>query len=293
MKKTEERFDINAVSVAGVVQRLWGRGGDVFARLRVSTRGKLEEDDDAFSTYVNLRFPGGGVQGNPVSLSPGLPVSVRGFLTRTRYNERILKYLDAANARDFLAGVPEEDREAWMNIYFSRKSAMLNVTGLRLIGADTFLGDEITDVSPRNDVILEGNVAKLWEYPYDKGVHLFLRVACYDRNTRTLSTRNKFGFPVRVPHYLNVKIPDGQVSGIPVHLSRKIRIRVTGKIAAIDASTTLREELLDTGSEAVIALMGRLPNADKLEAISAQRTSLHIEAAALIVYSAARKGLKG
>jgi hypothetical protein len=53
---------------------------------------------------------------------------------------------------------------------------------------------------------------------------------------------------------------------------------------------TLRENLLDTGREEVIRLMGRLPNADKLADISAQQSSLHIEAEALVVYSAVRKG---
>ncbi len=65
----KERFDLNSVIVAGTVQKLWGRGEDVFARLRVSTRRKIEETEDKFVSYVNLRFPEGEVQGNPVSLS--------------------------------------------------------------------------------------------------------------------------------------------------------------------------------------------------------------------------------
>lgn len=46
------------------------------------------------------------------------------------------------------------------------------------------------------------------------------------------------------------------------------------------------------GSEEVIGLMGRLPNADKLSEITAQQSSLHVEAEAVVVYSAVRKRLK-
>ena len=117
-KVPKERFDLNSVVVAGTVIKLWGRGEDVFARLCVSTRGKIEETEDAFASYVNLRFPEGEVQGNPVSLSPGVQVRIAGFLTHTSYHERILKFLDTAGAKNFLEGVPEEDLAAWRNINF-------------------------------------------------------------------------------------------------------------------------------------------------------------------------------
>jgi hypothetical protein len=34
---------MNSATLAGVVQKLWGHNGDVFARLRVSRRGQLVE----------------------------------------------------------------------------------------------------------------------------------------------------------------------------------------------------------------------------------------------------------
>jgi hypothetical protein len=293
-RSPKERFDLNGVVVAGTVIKLWGRGEDVFARLRVSTRGKIEETEDAFASYVNLRFPEGEVQGNPVSLSPGVQVRIAGFLTHTSYHERILKFLDAAGAKNFLEGVPEEDLAAWRNINFLRRNAMLNVLGIHWIGSDAEFGKKkLAESKDNNNVSLEGIVARVWEYRHKEGVHLFARLACYDKWTPTVPGKaDHFGRPRRKPHYLTVKLPDGKAGGVPVKLEKKMRVRVTGFMADQGECVTLRENLLDTGSEEVIKLMGRLPNADKLADISAQQTSLHIEAGALIVYSAVKKGLK-
>ena len=136
-------------------------------------------------------------------------------------------------------------------------------------------------------------MAKVWEYPHSEGVHLFVRIACYDKYTPIVSGQeDRFGRPRRKPHYLTVKIPDGKANGIPIRLEKKLRIRVTGKMADQGGSITLREKLLDMGSESVIQLMARLPNADKMGEISAQQASLHVEAEALIVYSRNKQGLK-
>ena len=293
-KTPKERFDLNSVFVAGTIIKLWGRGEDVFARLRVSTRGKIEEAEDAFVSYVNLRFSEGEVQGNPVSLSPGVQVRIAGFLTHTSYHERILKFLDAAGAKGFLDGVPEEDLAAWRNINFLRRNAMLNVLGIHWIGSDVEFGKKtLAESKENNSVSLEGIVARLWEYPHKEGVHLFARLACYDRWTPTaLGKADHFGRPRRKPHYLTIKLPDGRAGGVPVKLEKKMRVRVTGFMADQGGHVTLRENLLDTGSDEVIQLMGRLPNADKLSETSAQQSSLHIEASALIAYSSPKRGLK-
>ena len=294
-KAPKERFDLNSVIVAGTVIKLWGRGEDVFARLRVSTRGKIEEAEDAFASYVNLRFPEGKVQGSPVSLSPGAQVRIAGFLTHTSYRERILKFLDAAGARNFLNGVPEEDLAAWRNINFPRRNAMLNVLGIHWIGSDAEFGEEgLRESSSNNNTVIEGIVADTWEYPYDGGVHLFARLASYDKWTPTVPGKaDHFGRPRRKPHYLTIKLLNGKAGGVPVTLKKKMRVRVTGSMGQQGNSETLRGKLLDTGSGEVIKLMGRLPNADKLADISAQQTSIHIEVEALVVYSAVRKGFKG
>ena len=290
----KERFDLNSVVVAGTVQKLWGRGEDVFARLRVSTRGKIEETDSKFVSYVNLRFPEGEVQGNPVSLSPGVQVRIAGFLTHTSYHERILKFLDTSGAKNFLENVPEEDLAAWRNINFLRRNAMLNVLGIHWIGSDAEFGKgKLAESKENNNVSLEGIVARIWEYRYKEGVHIFARLACYDKWTPTVPGKaDHFGRPRRKPHYLTIKLPDGKAGGVPMKLEKKMRVRVIGKIADQGERISLREKLLDMGSESVIQLMARLPNAGKLSEISAYQMSLHIEAEALVVYSRNKQGLK-
>ena len=152
---------------------------------------------------------------------------------------------------------------------------------------------KLTESKENNNISLEGIVARLWEYPHKEGVHLFARLACYDKWTPTVPGKaDHFGRPRRKPHYLTVKLPDGKAGGVPVKLEKKMRVRVTGKMADQGGRVTLRENLLDMGSEEVIQLMGRLPNADRLADISAQQKSLHIEAEALVVYSRSKKGLK-
>jgi hypothetical protein len=289
----KERFDLNSVVVAGTIIKLWGRGEDVFARLRVSSRGKIEEAEDAFVSYVNLRFPEGEVQGNPVSLSPGVQVRITGFLTHTSYHERILKFLDAAGAKSFLDSVPDDDLTAWRNINFLRRNAMLNVLGIHWIGSDAEFGKKKLAESKENNIVsLEGIVARLWEYSHKEGVHLFARLACYDKWAPIVPGKeDHFGRPHRKPHYLTIKLPNGKAGGVPVKLEKKMRVRVSGKMADLGGRVTLRENLLDIGSEEVIKLLGRLPNADKLGEISAQQSSLHIEAEALVVYSMVRKEL--
>ncbi len=282
---------MNEIVLAGVVQKLWGRGNDVFARLRISTRGNIEEKEDSFASYINMRFPDGGVQGEPVSLSPGTLVRVIGYSTHTRYTERILKFLDAASATDFLGKVPEDDLAAWRNIHFVRRNSMFNVLGLQLTGTDVHLGMQM-DSKKNNEVSLEGIVAKVWEYPYSEGTHIFARIACYDKWTPiTPGKDDKLGRPHRKPHYLTVKLNDGKAGKMPVELKKKMRVRITGVVEDQGMSVTLRDNLLDTGSEEVIALMGRLLNSDQLSEIVAQQSSVHIRVSSLIVYSAPKKRL--
>jgi hypothetical protein len=45
------------------------------------------------------------------------------------------------------------------------------------------------------------------------------------------------------------------------------------------------QSLLETGDEKVIALLGRLPNADKTHEVQIQQENLHVDARALITFS--------
>ena len=229
LKRPGEAFDLNTTQVAGVVQKLWPRSGDVYARLRISIRGHLMEEDDAQAIYVNLRFPMGQVNNQPITLQPGDAIRVSGFLTHNEYFETIHHFLQAAHADSFLEGVPVEDLSAWQAITFRRVNIMFNVRGLALLRPDGKVAsgpqlieeDELSMVDGKalNHVAVEGIVARRWEY----ADHLFMRLAVYDRFTpleRGGNTGNR-GRPRRKPHYITVRFLDGKVAGRSVTVQLK------------------------------------------------------------------------
>ena len=105
----DERFDLNITVLAGIIHSVWGSGSDVFARLGLSTRRQLVEEDDQFTAYVTLRFADGMVSGQPITIQKGNIVKVRGYLTHREYNETLRKFLDDARATSFFELVPQDD----------------------------------------------------------------------------------------------------------------------------------------------------------------------------------------
>lgn len=298
LKRPSETFDVNTAQFAGVVQKLWPRSGDVFARLRISTRGHLVEEDDAQAIYANLRFAQGQVKNQPITLQPGDVIRVSGYLTHNEYFETIHRFLQAARAESFLKGLPEEDLPTWQAVRFRRVNIMHNVRGLAWLQPDgkaapgpQLAEDEeeaVLSSSRLNHVVLEGIVARRWEYADD----IFMRLAVYDRFTpleRGGKTSNR-GRPRRKPHYITVRFPEGKVAGRPVTARLKDRLRVTGSIGEQAAKVTLHQALMETGDEAVVALLGRLPNADKTQEIQVRQESLHVTAGSLVAFSRMSNG---
>lgn len=276
--RSKEQFDLNSVTLTGVVQKLWGRSQDVYARLRVSQRGLAAEPEDAQACYVTLRFPDGNVAGAPLTLQPETLVRVCGYLTHTHVDESLRKFLEAAHAPEFLEHAPPEDLEAWRAVVFRRGSAVLNVLGLELSGGP---------LQACNQAALEGIVSRTWQYARSDRLDLFARLAVYDPHTRIDESQpGNFGRPRRRPHYVNVLFPDGKVAGHELRLAEKSRLRVSGELRDQGQKVSLHEALLRTGDPKVIELISRLPCADDLHEISAQWESLHLLAQAVIVYTA-------
>ena len=277
-QRPAEQFDINSAKLAGEVQKLWGRGGDVFARLCVSQRGSLIKTDEAQSSFVNLRFANGMVGEQDLSLQPGDLVHVTGYLSHTEFDETIRRFLEAADKPDFLESVPPQDLTAWQAIAFKRVNTMFNVETLDL------LDSKKPGAGVINRVVLEGPVAKQWIHSED----VYLRMAVYDQHTRVTKEKGNYGRPRRLPHYLTIVLPGGKTTGgRGVVANVKDRLRVTGELHDHGYRRTLHEMLLGTGSTAVTDLLQRLPNADELHTISAQQESLHVVASAVIVYASA------
>jgi hypothetical protein len=284
-KRVSEQFDLNTATIAGTITRLWGRSGDVFARLRVSLRGELRETDDAQSAYVNIRIPNGMIGNAPITLQPEDVVLVKGYITHANYDETLRKFLSVAGELTFLdKNVRAEDLDSWRSIQFKRQNAIINAVELSLMME---AGKKQNKIENLNFIDLEGVVARTWEYKRDGEVDLFLRIAVYDEWT-TVSSEKKgnFGKPFRKPHYVNVLLPGGKtVQGKLVNAKAKQRIRVRGELRDKGHRVTLHESLMTLGSSEVAEMMGRVINAEKMSEISVQQESLHVLANAVIVYN--------
>src|SRR5258708_23765525 len=112
---------------------------------------------------------------------------------------------------------------------------------------------DTNDIAPdntANKVVIEGVVAKVWEYRRNAGkietVDLFVRLAVYD--DRTMIDENgvgNFGRPRRRPHYVNIRFPSGKTSaGTAIKISAKDRTRVVGQLRDQGKPVTLHEALL-------------------------------------------------
>jgi hypothetical protein len=207
-RHSNEQFDLNEANVAGVIQKLWGRASDVYARLRVSRCGRLVEPADAESSYVNLRFADGKVAGQDLSLGPADIVRVSGYLTHTEYNETLRKFLEAAGRPGFLKDVPEQDRPSWQAIAFKRVNTMFNVVDLKFIENNGKAAEQEASV---NRTTIEGIVARQWKHSQD----LYVRLAVYDLHTPISPVPGNFGRPRRKPHYRRAARP-----GLPAQLAR-------------------------------------------------------------------------
>jgi len=292
LKRPAETFDQNTVQLAGVVTKLWPRQNDVYARLRISRRGKLVEDDDKQAVYANLRFPQGQVKGQPISLQAGDVIRVTGYLVHNEYFETIHRFLEDARSKTFLEGVPPEDLPAWQAVTFRRVNLMVNVRSLACLQPDgkVLPGSQLAEDGEQaasadgklNHVVLEGIVARRWEY----AGHYFARLACYDRFTpiERGEAHGKHGRPRRKPHYITVRFTDGKVAGRPVTAQLKDRLRITGAIGEQATNVSLHQALFETGKEEVLALLERLsPN--NTEEIAARQESLHVDALSLVAFS--------
>lgn len=280
--RVNEQFDLNVATVAGTIVKLWGRNRDVFLRLRVSLRGDVQETEDTYSCYVTIRIPDGMIGGKLVTLQPGVVVRVDGYITHANYEETLRRFLNVADREDFFdKHIPPQDMEAWRAIQLRRQNAILNALKIEPVVGKKSQGEGV------NLVDLEGIVAKKWEYPRDKAVDQFVRIAVYDEFTPTRDDKKgNFGKPYRQPHYVNILFPGGKTTeGIEVKIKTKQRIRVRGEFRDQGRRVTLRDALISLGSSDVIDMMGRVINPEVLDEISAQQESLHVLANAVIVYS--------
>ncbi|MCJ7435852.1 MAG: hypothetical protein MUO77_20420, partial [Anaerolineales bacterium] len=173
LPQAKEQYDLNLVVISGVIGSVWGKNNDVFARLALSLRGRLIENDDAFASYVTLRFADGMIGGTPISIQPGDVLKIQGYLVHREYHETLRKFLDEANAMSFLDHVDPADLPAWRALTLERRNGLVNALSMSLLDGNGNLiqhfGEPIHEKS-RNRAQVEGIVARVWEYRQDDGV---------------------------------------------------------------------------------------------------------------------------
>jgi len=292
--QTREQFDLNQIIATGVIHSVWGNSGDVFARVGLSTRDLLDEKDDTFTAYATLRFADGMVGGVPVTLQPGDILTVQGYLVHRNYTESLRKFLEDADAIHFLDSVDPKDLPAWRTLALERRNGIVNVLSMTFRTPDGEAADHFGEPLASRDLSrssVEGIVSRAWEYRNEEGVDLFVRLAVYDPHTPVdAKSKGNFGRPRRLAHYVNIRFPLGKTaSGAPVHITQKMRIRVVGQLRDKAQVVTLREVLFKTGSRAVIEMMQRVSDAERMSEIKNQQESLHIRAQAVVVYSAGHR----
>jgi len=288
--QAREQFDLNLVVVSGVIGSVWGKNNDVFARLALSQRGRLVENDEKFASYITLRFADGMIGGAPISIQPGDVLKIQGYLVHREYQETLRKFLDEANAMSFLNYVDPADLPAWRLLTLERRNGLVNARSMSLLDGNGKLiahfGEPIQEKS-LNRAQVEGIIARVWEYRHNEGVDLFARIAVYDEHTPIDSKRaGNFGRARRAAHYITIRFSNGKTSsGATIRLQMKMRIRVVGELRDKAQVVTLRDELLKTGSSEVAAMMQRVTDGGQLSEIRNQQESLHVLANAVVVYS--------
>lgn len=290
LPQSREQYDLNLVVASGVIGSVWGKNNDVFARLALSQRGRLVENDDNFASYVTLRFADGMIDGTPISIQPGDIVKIQGYLVHREYQETLRKFLDEANAMNFLQHVDSADLPSWRSLTLGRQNGLVNARSMSLLDGNGNLinhfGEPIQEKS-LNRTQVEGIVARVWEYRHTEGVDLFVRIAIYDEHTPIDSKRTgNFERPRRMAHYTTIRFSNGKTSsGAAIRLQTKMRIRVVGELRDKAQVVTLRDELLKIGSSEVAGMMQRVTDAGQMSEIKNQQTSLHVLASAVVVYS--------
>ena len=258
-----ERFDANQAVLAGQVTRIWARGGDVFARLETTEPALPAEAAEA--PRVTLRLPGGLAGGQEVSLLKGDRLRLSGHLADLPQDEGLRDFLRRAERLDLLERHPEL---AALNGKARRTLTCLVPESLERIDAPLAL----------NTVRLEGVVARAWEYDGQR----FARLAIYDAHTAVTAQPGKDGRPRRIPHYISVLFPGGQLNGRPVSVRPKERLRVSGCLVDRPYSEDLRSFLLDAHLADQLA---SLPDSDLIADLRIRRSSACVVVQTLVQFT--------
>lgn len=273
-----EQFDLNTVSLTGPAIAVWGRNGDVFVRIQSPNLLNLPGPQ----SFVNIIIPDGMIDGIPVTLQKGDLLRVTGYVRQSKYSESLRKILEGAGKKNFFASdLPEEDIPAWRKVRIKRHNAIVQALKVEVTSPDE---------THQNHVDLEGIVIETWKYPREECEDLFFRIAVYDEHTIETEQEGNFGRKRRLPHYINVLLPEQRpVSASDDRtMSFKIRqrVRVRGELRDKWNTESLYDLLFSTGKSDIAGLLQRAGAVgEELKTINTQLESLTVVANAVISYS--------
>lgn len=257
--RSQEKFDLNQVRLAGAVARMW-TDDQHNVLLRLST-AQGETDEQAHR--ITLLLPQGCIQGKPVTLAAGDKIVVSGHLEDAPYVEDGRAFIEKSRKARLLADVP-----GLAEIVTERIATYVIVESLAFA----------PHAEPANEAVVEGIIVKTWEA---RG-HTYARIAIYDRHTETTARPGKGGRSWRKAHYASVIFTASQVGGRPVALRPKARVRITGHLTERRYTETLAAFLLRARQ---IGLLATVPNADDVRAVRIQRVATYVEAEHMICFT--------
>jgi hypothetical protein len=239
---------------------MWSSGNDILVRLAIpgvdDQKGDIER--------VTLLLQRGVVNGASVTLMKGDPITIAGYMVEAPYMESGRLFAERARKTELLADVP-----GLSGVVLERMATYVIVERL-----------DSEEVSNLNEVILEGVVAKVWE----RGSQLYARLAVYDQHTQAeeMGRGGKNGRPWRKAHYVSIHLPEGQVDGRKIHLAKKDRLRVHGRLSERRYSESLALFLLRAGQ---IGLLASVSNADDVREVRTPRVATYVVVQSLIQFT--------
>ncbi|MBN1887889.1 MAG: hypothetical protein JW850_07850 [Thermoflexales bacterium] len=235
-KAPVENFDVNSVTIGGVVTRVWSRHDDVYASLVVHGQyGVLsqilpfgnKDGDSHHLVYATIMLPGGKTaEGMPVSLAKKGKVRVSGYIREVPYAETLGRIKQRA-------GVSQMD-EGDDDVTLGRISTCTVVKTI----------ERNSEPADANLVEIGGVVTKVWT----KRDNVCARLAVYDQFSEILSPAGKRKLPRRKAHYVTIMLPGGKTSdGLEASIAKNDRLRATGFMCDVPYIETLRQVKVRAG----------------------------------------------
>jgi len=264
---THERFDMNTVQIAGIVQKI----------RPFSTRHVLVHLASG-ANHITLTLP----ENHDITLFAGEMVRVQGWLEDVPYDESFAAFTQRAGRSDLL--------EKYSELGAIRDAAIQRSLTVITPATTQSIEDPAELADPDNAVRLEGCIVSSWAYSRN----LYVRLVIYDEHAPVIDGDSRGGLPRRQAHYVTIQFKDGMVDGrtiqlgkeggdvMPGVLHRDDRIRISGQLKGRVYVETMRNWLTRAKRADVAA---NLPNCDMLlDDVKARYGQIVIEATRLIQF---------